>query len=147
MFRFPSPRLLWWWVGRSGKKKKKKRKNTWVPEKAGLLSKKAWLQSKLENVVFSFVIPYQMSKQSLNNVVSMFIRDKDIIYLSLLIKQDRVLVNWSTCFFNKWIWNFFFFFTFRKKWVGRAMGNETFYWDGLSWWDPRSVSTGSHLPI
>ena len=28
----------------------------WVPEKAGLLSKKAWLQSQLENVVFSFVI-------------------------------------------------------------------------------------------
>ena len=26
---------------------------------------------------------------------------------------------------------FFFFLTFRKKWVGRAMGNETFYWDGL----------------
>ena len=27
--------------------------------------------------------------------------------------------------------NFFFFFTFSKTWVGRAMGNETFYWDGL----------------
>ena len=27
---------------------------------------------------------------------------------------------------------FFFFLTlFRKKWVGREMGNETFYWDGL----------------
>ena len=26
---------------------------------------------------------------------------------------------------------FFFFFIFRKKWVGRAMGNETFCWDGL----------------
>ena len=25
-----------------------------------------------------------------------------------------------------------FFFTFPKKWVGRAMGNETFYGDGLS---------------
>ena len=24
-----------------------------------------------------------------------------------------------------------FFFTFRKRWVGRAMGNETFYRDGL----------------
>ena len=23
-----------------------------------------------------------------------------------------------------------FFFTFRKKWVGQAMGNETFYWNG-----------------
>ena len=27
---------------------------------------------------------------------------------------------------------FFFFFTFPKTWVGRAMGNETFYGDGLS---------------
>ena len=25
-----------------------------------------------------------------------------------------------------------FFFTFPKKWVGRAMGNETFYGDGLT---------------
>ena len=58
MFLLPSPRLLRWWVGWSGKKKNKK-KNEWtlggvrVPEKAGLLSKKAWLQSQLENVVFS----------------------------------------------------------------------------------------------
>ena len=29
------------------------------------------------------------------------------------------------------ILNLFFFFTFPKKWVGRAMGNETFYGDGL----------------
>ena len=41
-------------------------------------------------------------------------------------KQDRVLVNFQI-----------FFFTFRKKWVGRAMGNETFYWDGLI--KPRSL--------
>ncbi len=70
MFRFPSPRLLWWWVGRSGKKKKKEKlEGFWVPEKAGLLSKKAWLQSQLENMVFSFVLVYK----SLNNVVTMFI--------------------------------------------------------------------------
>ena len=47
-------------VGRSvGQKKKKKKERTleglWVPEKAGLLNKRAWLQSQLENVVFSFV--------------------------------------------------------------------------------------------
>ena len=65
MFRFPSPRPLWWWVGQSGKTKKKHKnkkkkgnkestlKGVWVPEKSGLLSKKAWLQSQLENVVFS----------------------------------------------------------------------------------------------
>ena len=42
------------------KKEKKRKENeertlegVWVPEKTGLLSKKAWLQSQLENVVFS----------------------------------------------------------------------------------------------
>ena len=60
----------------------------------------------------------------------MLIKDKDITSYQLLLKQDRVLVKQSTCFFDQWIW--IFFFTFRKKWVGRAMGNETFYWDGLS---------------
>ena len=45
-------------VGRSAQKKKKERtlEGVWVPEKAGLLSKKAWLQSQLENVLFSFVV-------------------------------------------------------------------------------------------
>ena len=60
----------------------------------------------------------------------MLIKDKDITSYQLFLKQDRVLVKQSTCFFDQWIW--IFFFTFRKKWVGRAMGNETFYWDGLS---------------
>ena len=65
----------------------------------------------------------------------MLIKDKDITsYQLLLIKQDRVLVLASlTSFFDYTVVNldfFFFFFTFRKKWVGRAMGDETFYWDG-----------------
>ena len=80
---------------------------------------------------------YQMSKQPLKNVVSMLIKDKDITsYQLLLIKQDRVLVLASlTSFFDYTVVNLvFFFFTFRKKWVGRAMGNETFYWDGLIAW-------------
>ena len=38
----------------------------------------------------------------------------------VLIRQDSVLVNLE-----------FFFFTFPKKWVGPAMGNEEFYGDGL----------------
>ena len=59
----------------------------------------------------------------------MLIEDKDIMSYQLLLKQDRVLVNQRTCFFDQWIW-FFFSFTFWKKWVGRAMGNETFYRDG-----------------
>ena len=65
----------------------------------------------------------------------MLIKDKDITsYQLLLIKQDRVLVLASlTSFFDYTVVNldFFFFFYFsKKKWVGRAMGNETFYWDG-----------------
>ena len=62
MFRFPSPCLLCWWVGRSGKKQQQQQKEwtlegVWVPDDAGLLSKKTWLQSQLENVVF-FTIKY-----------------------------------------------------------------------------------------
>ena len=66
----------------------------------------------------------------------MLIKDKDITsYQLLLIKQDRVLVLAAlTSFVDYTVVNleffFFFFFTFRKKWVGRAMGNETFYGDG-----------------
>ena len=63
MFRFPSPRLLWWWVDGSGKKKRTL-EGVWVPEKVGLLSTKAWLQSQLERVIF-----WQMSIQPLINVV------------------------------------------------------------------------------
>ena len=58
MFLLPSPRLLWWWVGWLGKKKKEEEwtlEGAWVPEKAGLLSKKAWFQSQLENVFFSTI--------------------------------------------------------------------------------------------
>ena len=48
----------------------------------------------------------------------------------VLIRQDRVLENQSTCFFTSDP-GIIFFFTFRKKWVGRAMGNEPLSWDGL----------------
>ena len=44
-----------------------------------------------------------------------------------LIRQDAVLVNLSSCFLTS---DCYFFFTFAKKWVGRTMGNETFYGDG-----------------
>ena len=55
----------------------------------------------------------------------MLIKDKDISsYQLLLIKHDR------SCFFDKRIF-FFFFHYIDKKWVGRAMGNETIYWNGL----------------
>ena len=77
----------------------------------------------------------QGSKQPLKNVVSMLIKDKDItLYQLLLMKQDRVLVLASlTSFLDYTVVNLeFIFFTFRKQWVGPAMGNETFYWDGLT---------------
>ena len=75
-------------------KKKRERKLTlegvWVPEKAGLLSKTAWLQSQLNNVVFSTI----KCLNSRKNVVSTLIKDKDITsYQLLLIKQVLVLVN------------------------------------------------------
>ena len=62
MFRFPSPVSCdGGSVGGAKKKTKTKEREkwtlegVWVPEKAGLLSKKAWLQSQLENVVFSTI--------------------------------------------------------------------------------------------
>ena len=61
MFLLPSPLSCdGGSVGRAKKKKKERKKEwtlegVWVPEKAGLLSKKAWLQSQLENVVFSTI--------------------------------------------------------------------------------------------
>ena len=80
-------------VGRSVGQKKKKTEclleGVWVPEKARLLSKKAWLQSRLENVVFS-TIKY-LNKKS---VVLMLIKNKNITSCQLLLtKQDRVLLN------------------------------------------------------
>ena len=80
-------------VGRSVGQNKKKEwtlEKVWVPEKARLLSKKAWLQSQLENEVFS-TIKYLNQKKS---VVSMLIKNKNITSCQLLLtKQDRVLLN------------------------------------------------------
>ena len=116
MFRFPSPRLLWWQVGRSGKNKKKEwtLEGVWVPEKAGLLSKKPGYKV---NSKTCGLFDYQMSKQPLKNVVSMLIKDKDITsFKLLLIKQDRLLVNYLLL----WLVNLeFFFFYFPKK-IGRS---------------------------
>ena len=71
-------------------------------------------------MVFAFVI----------RSVDVNLKDKDRHHIIPIVvkKQDHVLVN-----FKKYLllWNFFFF-TFRIKWVGQAMGNETFYWDGLN---------------
>ena len=92
MFRFSSPRLLWWWVGRSvGIQKKKKKKKCKHLKEDGLLSRKAWLQRQLENVVSSTI---ECLNNLYKNVVLMLIKDKDITSQQLLlIKQDRMLVN------------------------------------------------------
>ena len=45
----------------------------------------------------------------------MLIKDKDITSYQLLLKQDRVLLKQSTCFFDQWVWNFFFFSLFEKN--------------------------------
>ena len=56
----------------------------------------------------------------------------------VLIRQDRVLVNNLQAHDLKVlaslqvILDFFFFFTFPKKWVGRAVGNKALNWDGLT---------------
>ena len=83
-------------VGQARKKKERTFEGVWVPEKAGLLSKKAWLQSQLENAVFSTI---KCLNSPLKKVVSMLIKKQNIkTYQLLFIKQDRVLVNESTCF-------------------------------------------------
>ena len=57
----------------------------------------------------------------------MLIYDKDITSYQLLLKQDRVLVNQVFASLTGESGFFlFFFFDF-------LMGNETFYWDGLTY--------------
>ena len=74
----------------------------------------------------------KMSKQPLKNVVSMLIKDKDITSYQYVVNKTRSCacklrteLRLEESGIN------FFFFTVRKKWVGRGMGNQTFYWDGL----------------
>ena len=47
------------------------------------------------------------------------------------IRQNRVLAHLSTCFFASDS-GICFFFTFPKKWVGRAMRNEALTGSGLT---------------
>ena len=50
----------------------------------------------------------------------------------VIIRQDRLLEIKVLACLQAILEFFFFFLTFPKKWVGRAMGNETCYGDGLS---------------
>ena len=49
----------------------------------------------------------------------MLIKDKDITSYQLFLKQDRALVKQSTCFFDQWIWIFFFLLFEKNGSVGR----------------------------
>ena len=85
-----------------------------MPVKAGLLSTKAWLRGAFVHTKCL----KRLQKRSID----------DNLRQLVLLRQDRVLVNLSNCFIRS---DPDFFVTFPKKWVGRAMGNETFYGDGL----------------
>ena len=74
MFRFPSPSLSWRWVGRSAKKKEWTHEGFWVPVKAGLLSKEAWLRDPfVRNQMVLQEQDYQISKKGYKNEVSVII--------------------------------------------------------------------------
>ena len=61
----------------------------------------------------------------------MLIKNKNITSCQLLLtKQDSVLLKLIKILASLTSESGIFFFIFRKKWVGWAMGNETFYWDG-----------------
>ena len=87
-----------------------------------------WVR-KLGCVVLSLVIRWynrNRTTKCLNRLHKRSIDDN--LRQLVLIRQDCVLVNLSAGFFTS---DSQFFFYFSKKWVGRAMGNETFYGDGL----------------
>ena len=71
----------------------------------------------------------------------------DRIIPIVVLKQDRVLVKQSTYFFDRWIWNFFFFFSEKNGSVGRLETKVTFYWDGLSYFKTFHYELFSFLKI
>ena len=96
-----------------------------MPVKAGLLH----VTTKLGYVVLSLIRWYNRNRTTkcLKRLQKRSIEYDNLRQL-VLIRQDLVLVNLSTCFFTS---DSDFFFTFPNKWVGQVMGNETFYGDGL----------------
>ena len=74
--------------GSVGQKKEKKLtlEGVWVPEKAGLLSKKAWLQSQLDNIVFD----YQMFKPGGPNSRLNTREGCNVIYIPQVTRRCRV---------------------------------------------------------
>ena len=74
-----------------------------------------------------------MSKQPLKNIVSMLIKDKDHDHILPIVINKAKSRACKLKFLLLWLMNleYFSFTILEKKWVGRAMGNETFYWDDL----------------
>ena len=58
----------------------------------------------------------------------MLIKDKDII--PIVVNKIRSCAC-KLKYLILWLEHLEFCFTFWKIWVGKAMGNETFYWDGF----------------
>ena len=97
----------------------------WVPEKAGLLSKRAWLQSQFENVVFSTIKrPKSLQKRSID--VNWRQGHHIIPIVALLIRSCACKLKYLLL----WLVNLEFFLLFEKKWVGR--GWETKHFIGMA---------------
>ena len=61
----------------------------------------------------------------------MLIKDKDITSYQYVVNKTRLCACKLRTELRLEESGIIFFFTVRKKWVGRAMGNQTFYWDDL----------------
>ena len=65
----------------------------------------------------------------INSLLTEKVQQRNLKYIFVLLRQDDLLfIKYSLL--GQQVWIFFFIF-FPKKWVDRAMGNETFNWDGL----------------
>ena len=63
----------------------------------------------------------------------MLIKDKDINHIIPIVVNKTRSCACKLKYLLLWLVNLeFFFVTFQEKWFGWAMGNETFYWDGLN---------------
>ena len=91
-------------------------------------------------MVLSFVIRWYNRNRTTKCLKRLQKRSIDNLRQLVLIRQDRVLLNWRTCFYTSD--SDFFFSLFQKKWVGRAKGNETFNGDGLT--NASVNSSGAH---
>ena len=92
-----------------------------MPAKAGLPSTEAWLRGPF---VRNQNRDYQMSKKTTKTKYRWWFKTIGVNKTRSCACKLKYLLLY------KWFW--IFFLTFPKQWVGRAMGNETFYGDGLT---------------